>query len=57
VATFLAGFSAFYVTVYSASDATYHEHFYADIGRELERAMAVRQAYVAHSFERELRTR
>lgn len=56
VATFLAGFSAFYVTVYSASDATYHEHFYADIGRELERAMAVRQAYVAHSVERGPRT-
>jgi hypothetical protein len=57
VATFLAGFSAFYVTVYSASDATYHEHFYADIGRELERAMAVRQAYVAHNAERGLRKR
>jgi len=57
VATFLAGFSAFYVTVYSASDATYHEHFYAGIGRELERAMAVRQAYVAHSSERGPQTR
>jgi hypothetical protein len=57
VATFLAGFSAFYVTVYSASDATYREHFFADIGREMERAMAVRQAYAAHGGQRGPRTR
>lgn len=49
VATFLAAFSALYATVYSASDAVYREHFFDDISREIDRAIAVRQAYLAVS--------
>jgi hypothetical protein len=47
VSTFLGGFAAFYATVYAANDAVYREHFVARIGATVERAVAVRRAYVA----------
>jgi hypothetical protein len=47
VATFLGGFAGFYATVYAASDNVYRQHFAARISTTLERAVAVRRAYVA----------
>jgi hypothetical protein len=47
VATFLGGFAGFYATVYAASDQVYRQHFSARITTDLERALAVRRAYLA----------
>jgi hypothetical protein len=47
VAGFLAGFSAFYFTVYLVTDPTFREEFFADVEDELRRAFAVRAAYFA----------
>jgi hypothetical protein len=47
VATFLGGFAGFYATVYAASDQVYRTHFSDRITRDLERALAVRRAYLA----------
>ncbi len=47
VATFLGGFAGFYATVYAASDNVYREHFVERITSTLERALAVRRAYLA----------
>jgi hypothetical protein len=47
VATFLGGFAAFYATVYAANDGVYRENFVARISSTVERAVAVRRAYVA----------
>lgn len=46
VSLFLAAFSGFYVTIYTAIDATYREHFYDRIRMDLERSLSVRRAYV-----------
>ncbi len=48
VATFLGGFAGFYATVYAASDQVYRAHFSERITRDLERAIAVRRAYLAY---------
>lgn len=47
VATFLGGFAGFYVTVYAATDTTYREQFFAGIGDQIARCLAVRRAYLA----------
>lgn len=47
VSTFLGGFAAFYATVYAANDGIYRENFVARISATVERAVAVRRAYVA----------
>ena len=47
VATFLGGFAGFYATVYAASDNVYRAHFSERITTDLERALAVRRAYLA----------
>jgi hypothetical protein len=47
VSTFLGGFAGFYATVYAASDGVYRENFVARISATVERAVAVRRAYVA----------
>jgi hypothetical protein len=47
VATFLGGFAGFYATVYAASDQVYRAHFSERIITDLERALAVRRAYLA----------
>lgn len=47
VSTFLGGFAAFYATVYAANDGVYRDHFVARISATVERAVAVRRAYVA----------
>ncbi|MGD9956173.1 MAG: hypothetical protein AB7O74_04850 [Candidatus Nanopelagicales bacterium] len=47
VSTFLGGFAGFYATVYAASDDVYRENFVARISATVERAVAVRRAYVA----------
>lgn len=46
-ATFLGAFAGFYVTVYTATDRTYREHFYDRIRSDLERSLYVRRVYVA----------
>lgn len=46
VSLFLAAFSGFYVTIYTAIDAAYREHFYDRIRLDLERSLSVRRAYV-----------
>jgi hypothetical protein len=47
VAAFLGGFAAFYATVYAASDRLYRKHFAERISLDLERALAVRRAYLS----------
>lgn len=46
VSLFLAAFSGFYVTIYTAIDAAYREQFYDRIRLNLERSLSVRRAYV-----------
>lgn len=46
VSLFLAAFSGFYVTIYTGVDATYREHIYDRIRRDLERSLSVRRAYI-----------
>lgn len=47
VAAFLGGFAAFYATVYAATDRLYRKHFAERITLDLERALAVRRAYLS----------
>lgn len=47
VSAFLGAFAGFYVTIYTAIDGTYREHFYDRIRRDLETSLYVRRAYVA----------
>jgi hypothetical protein len=47
VATFLGGFAGFYATIYAAQDQVYRTHFAGRISDTLERALAVRRAYLA----------
>ncbi|HAN72635.1 MAG TPA: hypothetical protein DCQ36_13740 [Actinobacteria bacterium] len=47
VAAFLGAFAGFYVTIYTATDGAYREHFYDRIRRDLETSLCVRRAYVA----------
>ncbi len=54
VAAFLGGFAAFYATVYSATDRLYRKHFAERITVELERALAVRRAYLSGRRQRGL---
>ena len=49
VATFLAGFSGFYFTIYVVTDSTFREEFFEDIDDEIRQAFAVRAAYTAGS--------
>jgi hypothetical protein len=46
-ATFLGAFAGFYVTIYTATDTVYREHFYDRIRADLERSLCVRRVYVA----------
>lgn len=46
VSMFLGAFSGFYVTIYTAMDSTYREHFYDSIRESIERSLSVRRAYV-----------
>jgi len=47
VATFLGGFAGFYATIYAAQDEVYRTHFAGRISATIERALAVRRAYLA----------
>lgn len=47
VATFLAGFSGFYFTIYVVTDSTFRKEFFEDIADEIRQAFAVRAAYTA----------
>jgi len=47
VSVFLGAFAGFYVTIYTATDGVYREHFYDRIRRDLEQSLYVRRAYVA----------
>lgn len=47
VSVFLGAFAGFYVTIYTATDGAYREHFYDRIRRDLEQSLYVRRAYVA----------
>ncbi len=47
MATFLGAFAGFYVTIYTATDSVYREHFYDRIRHDLERSLYVRRVYVA----------
>jgi hypothetical protein len=51
VATFMGGFSAFYVTISGASDETYRAHFFTGISESFSRAAGVRRAYLARRRE------
>lgn len=46
-ATFLGAFAGFYVTIYTATDSVYREHFYDRIRQDVERSLYVRRVYVA----------
>ena len=45
VATFIAGFAAFYTTIYAATDDTYRRSFATDAGAELQQAIDVHRVY------------
>ncbi len=47
VATFLAGFSAFYAIVVASGDKVYREHFVEHIGHHVRQTLAVRRVYLA----------
>jgi hypothetical protein len=47
VSTFLAAFSGLYFIVYALTDEVYRQQFFSKVQRDLERAIAVRGAYVA----------
>ena len=47
VAIFLGAFAGLYFTVYAVTDEIYREQFFSRVQRDLERAIAVRAAYVA----------
>lgn len=52
VSTFLAAFAGLYFTVYAVTDDTYRTEFFTGVVAELERAIAVRAAYVAARRDR-----
>ena len=52
VSTFLSAFAGLYFTVYAVTDDTYRDVFFTGVVNELERAIAVRAAYVAACRER-----
>ena len=54
VSTFLAAFAGLYFTVYAVTDDTYRREFFTGVVAELERAIAVRAAYVAACRDRGL---
>ncbi len=54
VSTFLSAFSGLYFTVYAVTDDTYRREFFTGVVNELERAIAVRAAYVAACRDRGL---
>jgi hypothetical protein len=47
VSIFLGAFSGLYFTVYAVTDEVYRQQFFSKVQRDLERAIAVRAAYVA----------
>ncbi len=47
VSIFLAAFAGLYFTVYAVTDEVYRQQFFSRVQRDLERAIAVRAAYVA----------
>ena len=47
VSVFLAAFSGLYLTVNTVTDETYREQFFAQVQRQLERAVGVRAVYLA----------
>nr|WP_246299353.1 hypothetical protein [Nocardioides panaciterrulae] len=47
VATFLSAFSGLYLTVSSVTDETYREQFFGSVVHELERAVGMREVYLA----------
>lgn len=47
VSIFLGAFAGLYFTVYAVTDEVYRQQFFARVQRDLERAIAVRAAYVA----------
>ncbi len=47
VAGLLATFSALYFAVYAVTDSTYRDQFYSPIRRQLDKALAVRAAYLS----------
>lgn len=47
VAGLLATFSALYFAVYAVTDSTYRDQFFAPIRRQLDKAIAVRAAYLS----------
>ena len=52
VSTFLAAFAGLYFTVFAVTDETYRNEFFTGVVDELERAIAVRAAYVASCRDR-----
>jgi hypothetical protein len=52
VSTFLASFAGLYFTVFAVTDDTYRNEFFTGVVDELERAIAVRAAYVAACRDR-----
>jgi hypothetical protein len=52
VSTFLAAFAGLYFTVFAVTDDTYRQEFFTGVVNELERAIAVRAAYVAACRDR-----
>jgi hypothetical protein len=47
VSIFLGAFAGLYFTVYAVTDEIYRQQFFSRVQRDLERAIAVRAAYVA----------
>jgi hypothetical protein len=47
VSIFLGAFAGLYFTVYAVTDEVYRQQFFSRVQRDLERAIAVRAAYVA----------
>lgn len=51
VSTFIAGFAAFYTTIYASTDDTYRGSFASDAGAELQQAIDVHRVYVVANSE------
>ena len=52
VSVFLSAFAGLYFTVFAVTDETYRNEFFTGVVQELERAIAVRAAYVAVCHDR-----
>jgi hypothetical protein len=52
VSVFLSAFAGLYFTVFAVTDETYRNEFFTGVVQELERAIAVRAAYVAACRDR-----